>query len=96
MGLEWETDHPGFKPWPFYDPRELTRYFKRLLDELYIKFNKPIPSINVILFLGKDEDYSKDSERRLKEFVRFFNGKERIIRGGQEIKKASSSSTISN
>lgn len=96
VGLEWETEHPGFKPWPFYDPRELTNYFKRLLDELYIKFNKPIPSINVILFLGKDEDYSKDSERRLKEFVRFFNGKERIIRGGQEIKKASSSSTVSN
>lgn len=89
LKLEWETEHPGFKPWPFYQPNELKKYFRRLNDNLYTQYNKPVPSFNIILFLAEDENYSEEAERKLKDFVRFFGGRQRIIRGNKEIKKAS-------
>jgi hypothetical protein len=96
IDLEWETEHPGFKPWPFYQPKELEKYFSRLKENLYTQYNKPAPSLNVILFLAEDENYTKEAEDRLKEFVRFFGGRQRIIRGNKEIKKASTVPTSVN
>jgi hypothetical protein len=49
-----------------------------------------------VLFLAENEAFSKESEKQLKDYVRFYRGKHRIIRGGQGIKDARSSKDTQN
>jgi hypothetical protein len=89
LGLNWTTNHPGHGPQhTIFADREVSKYFDTLLDQLYRKKRKPVPSVNVILFLAGDENYHDDWEKSLKKYVRFFGGKQRIIRGLDEIKSA--------
>ena len=96
LGLKWNTSHPGHRPHPLIEPRDVKKYMLKLNEELYEQFDKPIPSINVVLFLAEDEKFSKQDERQLSEYVRFYNGKHRIIRGEKEIKSARSAKETKN
>ena len=96
LGLKWKTQHPGSQPRVFEEPRDVKKYMSKLNDELYEKFEKPVPSINVVLFLAKDEAFNKQANQRLSSYVRFFNGKHRIIRGEAEIKSARTTSKSKN
>ena len=74
----------------------MARYFKQLNQVLYDDQDRPIPSLNVVLFLADDEAFSKQAEKQLKDYVRFYGGKSRIIRGEKEIKNARSSKNTRN
>ena len=96
LDLEWEIRHPGHTPRPEIDPKAIEKYFRQLNAILYEDQDKPVPSVNVVLFLAKDEVFSKVEEKRLKDYVRFYRGKHRVIRGENEIKSARSSRNTRN
>jgi hypothetical protein len=96
LGLEWETEHPGWRPDYFLESREIEKYFKRVVDILYTNKGSEKPSVNVILFLAGDEEMRKEWEDQLDDYTDFFRGKYRIIRGLAEISNASSSSETKN
>ena len=96
LGLEWKTQHPGHQPQYYEEARQVERYFRKLLDVLYTDKGTQEPSINVVLFLAGNEEMRVEWEKSLKDYVRFFNGKYRIIRGLDEIKSASSAKSTNN
>ena len=96
LGLEWETEHPGWRPNYFLESREIEKYFKKVVDILYTNKGSEKPSVNVILFLAGDEEMRKEWEDQLDDYTDFFRGKYRIIRGLAEISNASSSSETQN
>ena len=97
LGLNWTTNHPGHGPGhQQVKDSDVSKYFRKLLDELYKKDDKPVPSVNLVLFLAGDEAFSDAAKKQLNQFVRFFRGKYRVIRGLDEITSASSSKTTSN
>lgn len=97
LGLKWITPRPPHPPNNF-DVKDhlVSKYFRKLLDELYENHEKPVPSVNVVLFLAGDEAFSKDAEIVLDKYVKFFRGKYRVIRGENEIKSARSSKRTKN
>ena len=89
LELKWEHPHPGGGPGHIdIDPRYVTKYFRELMQKLYLDRNQQPPSLNVILFLAGDEVYESSWQAQLDEYVRLFKGKHRIIRGLDEIKSA--------
>ena len=96
LELEWETKHPGWRPTYYLESREIEKYFKRVVDNLYTNKGSEKPSINVILFLAGDEEMRKEWEYQLDDYTDFFQGKYRIIRGLDEINEARSSSNTKN
>ena len=96
LGLEWETEHPGWRPNYFLESREIEKYFKKIVDILYTNKGSEKPSVNVILFLAGDEEMRKEWEDQLDDYTDFFRGKYRIIRGLDEINEARSSSNTQN
>ena len=96
LGMPWKVRHPGHTPNPAVDPKDVAKYFKELNRVLYEDNDKQIPSLNVVLFLAEDELFSKQAEKQLKDYVRFYRGKHRIIRGEKEIKSARSSKNTRN
>ena len=96
LEMDWEIRHPGHTPNPAVDPKDVAKYFKELNRVLYEDRDKPIPSLNVVLFLAEDELFSKQAEKQLKDYVRFYGGKHRIIRGEKEINSARSSKNAQN
>ena len=96
LGLEWETEHPGWRPDYFLESREIEKYFKKVVDILYTNKGSEKPSVNVLLFLAGDEEMRKEWEDQLDDYTDFFRGKYRIIRGLDEISSASSSSETQN
>ncbi|ADE55979.1 hypothetical protein Caka_2966 [Coraliomargarita akajimensis DSM 45221] len=96
LQLKWNTPHPGWKPHYDLDTRKTYRYFKQFIDTNYLSRDANPPSINIVLFLAGDEIYKPEWERSLKTFIRFFKGKYRVIRGGNEIKSARSAKNTTN
>jgi hypothetical protein len=96
LNLKWETRHPGHKPSHEINDREVSKYFRELADVLYEDQDKPVPSINVVLFLAGDETFSDAEEKQLKDYVRSFSGKHRVIRGLDQITSASSARDTTN
>lgn len=91
LGLKWENEKPKL---PYQSAREINehqvkQYFRRLTEKLYTRNNQPIPSINIILFQGAGTTLSETKEAKIKEYTRAFGGSYRILRGAQEIQKAS-------
>ncbi len=92
LGIPWKTNHPGHGPGhQNVDPKDVQKYFKKLVAELYTNHDKQPPSLNVVLFLAGDEEFRPEWQKQLDQYVRFFKGKNRIIRGEDEIKSARSS-----
>ena len=96
LGLKWETENPGWQPAYWRDTREVEKYFRDLIDALYTDKGGATPSLNVVLFLAGDEEMRDSWEDRLDDYVDFFGGKYRIIRGLDEIKSASSAKETKN
>jgi hypothetical protein len=96
LGMDWKVRHPSYTANPAVDPKDVARYFKQLNVVLYDDQEKPIPALNVVLFLADDEAFSKQAEKQLIDYVRFFSCKHRIIRGQKEIKSARSSRQTRN
>ena len=96
LEMKWKVQHPGATPNPIVDPKDVAKYFKALNRVLFDDRDKPIPSLNVVLFLAEDELFSKQAEKQLKDYVRFYRGKHRIIRGEKEINSARSSKNAQN
>ena len=96
LELKWETEHPGWRPVYWREPREIEKYFKAVVDVLYTNKGGVKPSVNVILFLAGDEEMREEWEDQLDDYADFFRGKYRIIRGLAEIKSARSSSKTKN
>ena len=97
LGLNWTTDHPGHGPQSeWLKDSDGSKYFRKLVEKLYENNDKPVPSVNVILFLAGDETFNENAKKQLDQFVRLFGGKNRVIRGGDEIKSAGSSKATNN
>ena len=96
LGLNWKTRHPGHRPHPLIKPRDIRKYVTQLNEQLYQQFDKPVPSINVVLFLAEDQAFSNQAQQQLKDYVRFYKGKHRIIRGEKEIKSARTAKNSTN
>ena len=96
LGLNWKTRHPGHRPHPLIKPRDIRKYVTQLNEQLYQQFDKPVPSINVVLFLAEDEAFSNQAQQQLKDYVRFYKGKHRIIRGEKEIESARTAKNSKN
>ena len=60
LGLKWppNTNHPGQKPSHEIRDSDVSKYFRKLIDKLYEDQDKPVPSVNVVLFLAGDEAFS--------------------------------------
>ena len=97
LGLKWKTNHPGHGPGhQQVKDRDVSKYFRKLIDKLYEDHDKPVPSVNVVLFLAGDEVFSDAAKKQLDQYVRFFRGKNRVIRGEDEISSARSSKSTNN
>jgi hypothetical protein len=96
MKIKMKNRHPGNKPGHSIDADKIRAYFRELTKTLYEDKESNPPSINVVLFLAGDENFSKEKEDNLKDYTRFFDGKYRIIRGLNEIKSAASASSTTN
>ncbi|MGB0257948.1 MAG: hypothetical protein ACPGES_04775 [Coraliomargarita sp.] len=97
LGLTWKTRHPGHGPERNHvESKDVVKYFKQVLARLYTDYDKTPPSVNVVLFLAGDEVYRPEWKAQLDAYVRFFKGKNRIIRGEDEIKSARSSKDTAN
>lgn len=97
LGLKWKHPHPGGGAGHTdVEPRHVEKYFKAVMEKLYLSRGQQSPSLNVVLFLAGDEAYDERWEDQLKSYVRFFGGKSRIIRGENEIKSASSAKDTKN
>lgn len=88
LGLKWKTEHPGYGPRYEINPKDIEAYYNKLNEEIYAQFDRPSPSINIVLYLAEDEIFSKEEEKNIRDFVRFFDGKHRIVRGEKGIKSA--------
>jgi len=96
MGIEMQAEHPGYEPSYTIDESKVRQYFKDLVQKLYQDKGGIAPSIHIVLFLAGDEKFSEEQEDALQDYVRFFDGRYRIIRGLNEIEGARSSSTTKN
>ena len=97
LELKWKHPHPGGGPGHTdVEPRHVEKYFKQVMEQLYLNREQQPPSLNVVLFLAGDETYEKRWQDELKSYVRFFRGKSRIIRGENEIKSARSAKDTKN
>ena len=97
LGLKWKHPHPGGGAGHTdVEPRHVEKYFKAVMEKLYLSRGQQSPSLNVVLFLAGDEAYDERWEDQLKSYVRFFGGRSRIIRGENEIKSASSAKDTKN
>lgn len=92
MDIERDHPHPGYRPRKYIELRTVEKYFRDVVDRLYSVRGANPPSINVILFLAEDEELDEEAEDGLQDYVRFFSGKYRILRGLSEIRSAANSS----
>jgi len=90
MGVRMNNPHPGNPPKYYYEAREVRDYFRDLKRKIEEARTGRPPSINVVLFLAGDEVFSDAQKKTLDDYVRFFGGNSRVIRGLDEIKSAAS------
>jgi hypothetical protein len=96
LGLKWKNERPKQELYELHEPREVENYFKDVVKVLYANKRGTLPSVNVLLFLAGDEEMDKKWEDHLDDYTDLFRGKNRIIRGFNEIKSARSSSNTQN
>jgi hypothetical protein len=96
LGIEFKNPRPPRPPRPSIEVRDVESYFKDLIDKLYESKGAKEPSINVVLFLAGDEELNEEDDDGLSDYVRFFGGKYRVIRGLDEIRRAVTSAETEN
>jgi len=96
MNIEFENPHPGYEPHYYIEEDKVEDYIDDVVDVLYKDNGTDPPSMNVVLFLAGDEQFSDAREESLKDYVRFFSGEYRIIRGLSGIKSAASAAKTRN
>ncbi|WP_162029701.1 MULTISPECIES: hypothetical protein [unclassified Lentimonas] len=96
LGLKWTTKAPPRMTPSFLEVGDVKKYFKELSAVLYEDRGGQAPSVNVVLFLAGDEKLKEGHEASLKDYVRFFSGKHRVIRGLNEIQSARSAAVTVN
>lgn len=63
LGQNWTTPHPGHRPGhQQVKDSDVCKYFRKLIDVLYEDHDKPMPSVNVVLFLAGDEELRKSGK----------------------------------
>lgn len=76
--LFWPRESPIYR----HEPRLVEDYFRNYLRVFYRDENKPIPRMNVILFLAEDEELTRERVAEIRGFLRHFNnGRMRELRG---------------
>lgn len=94
MGIKTKLRHPhgefGIRGIRTIELRDVEKYFRDLVKVLYEQKGGNPPSINVVLFLAGDEQFTEQQENSLKDYTRFFDGRYRIIRGLDQISRARS------
>lgn len=74
----------------FFEAREIESYFRNFLRENFRGQNRPIPRINLILFLAEDEQVSRPVVDNIRNYLRMFNnGRFRELRGLAAIQASS-------
>lgn len=63
------------------DERAIRAAFERLLRLHYDQNNFERPRLNAVIFKGADEEWSKRQEDRVEDFVDFFDGDHRVLKG---------------
>jgi len=63
------------------DEREIKGLFERLLRANYDQKGNSRPLVNVIVFKGEDEEVSREEEDFIDEYVDFFDGDYRVLKG---------------
>jgi hypothetical protein len=98
LGLKYKTPEPPKirPPSDIADAKQVRRYFHDLCNTLFSQNDKPRPSVNVVLFLAEDEAFSDSQKDAVKDFVSYFKGKMRVIRGLQQIKAAATAKDTTN
>jgi hypothetical protein len=80
----------------FLSAEEGEDYLDDLVEVLYENKGAEPPSINLVIFLAGDEEFSDSKEDEIKDYVRDFSGKHRIIRGLNEIQSAATAAATTN
>ena len=100
FGIEIKTRHPQIPDpnpgWTGVETRLVHRYFREYLNQYYRDRGSEPPSVNVVLFLAGDEDLPKAREDAINEYVRFFRGRMRVLRGLNEIRDAAGAASVRN
>ncbi len=97
LGLKWRNPHPPGGPGhEDIDRNKGIQYFKELLKYRFTDKGAKSPSMNVVLFLAGDEEYKAEWENNLKSYTNFFQGRNRILRGANEIRSARSATDVKN
>lgn len=63
------------------ESREILGWFDQIARIHYDQHNRRRPTINAIMYRGADEEWTRDDDRRLTDFVRRFNGRHRVLKG---------------
>ena len=100
FGFEFQNPHPQIPQrdpgWAQLEPRLVNRYFRELVNEFYRDRGAEAPTVNVVLFLAGDEDLPKAREDAINEYVRFFRGRMRVLRGLDEIRDSAGAASVRN
>ena len=96
LELEWETPHPGWPPKYYIEKDEVEDYFREFVKERITNREREKPSFNIILFFAEDEPFPDSQKDAVRDFVRDFRGKHRVIRGLEEIKRHRSAAETKN
>lgn len=64
-----------------FEPRQVERHFEELKKVIFDADRLPRPSTNVIVFLGADEEWTREQDRITQRFASINNGQRRVIQG---------------
>ncbi|MGF1449920.1 MAG: hypothetical protein ACFB20_10945 [Opitutales bacterium] len=83
--LKDPTEHPPDPPRTNWDIEALIQHFRALAEVFYKKenFSDPIerPSVNVVVFRGKDEGWNEQNDAAVQSFVSRNKGKRKLLEG---------------
>lgn len=101
LGLKWEhpkPEYPELQPLgvKWLEPRNVRRYMVELVRKLYDNKGGKPPIVSIVLFLAGDEELNPAQEEAIEDYVGFFRGKLRILRGLNEIESASTAKDTKN
>ncbi|MBC2602822.1 vWA domain-containing protein [Puniceicoccus vermicola] len=64
-----------------YSEREVKQFFEQLMRLEYDQNSDERPVLNAIIFKGEDEDWSKEQDDAVDDFVDYFQGDYRVLKG---------------